>query len=339
MAGDRSQGIAVDFGVNRRRQNTSVTQELSDIRQGRPGPQHLRRSCVPQPVRMDSPEARPLGSIGHHVAHRAGAEMPMRGLDPYEYRPTLSAGRATVLQIFGNRSSDVCRQWDAFDTVRLTAHDDLAGSPINIVQPELGHLTRPQAETDQHCQDGDVAATAPRGSGGRREEAADLVRIQTFRQSDQSPAGSRWHGRDQGPRDDAIKMEEAEQGPKGCDRQLRRAATLSRTTGHRKGENVSCGQMLDIQGEAVGRESALQEWSHHVEIDARRGGSQGALDGQVAPEPIEHCVQRTETFFLEPWRQELQPLKIVKDGMYRSERGISRVAGGPTVMQKAVQIT
>jgi hypothetical protein len=96
--------------------------------------------------------------------------------------------------------------------------------------------------------------------------------------------------------------------------------------------------MLEIQGEAVGRESALQEWSHHVEIDARRGGSQGALNGQVAPESIEHCVERTEIFFLEPWRQELQPPKIIKDGMYRSERDISRVTGGPTIMQKAVQI-
>jgi hypothetical protein len=190
---------------------------------------------------MDSPEARPFGSIGHDIAHGAGAEMPMRGLDPYKYRATLSAGRTTMLQILGNSPSDVCGQWDAFDTVRLSAHDDLAGSPIDIVQPELGHLTRPQAETDQHCQNGDVAAAASRGSVARHKEATDLVRVQTFRQSDQSPAGSRWHGRDQRAFDDAIEMEEAEQGPKGCDRQLRRAATLSRTAGHRKGDNVSCG--------------------------------------------------------------------------------------------------
>ena len=54
-----------------------------------------------------------------------------------------------------------------------------------------------------------------------------MVWIQTLGQSNQPPAGNRWHDGDQGAFDDAVDMEEAEQGPKGRDRQLRRAATLS----------------------------------------------------------------------------------------------------------------
>jgi hypothetical protein len=40
-----------------------VTQELADLQQRRPSSQHLYCGRVPQPVRMDSPEAGPLGGL------------------------------------------------------------------------------------------------------------------------------------------------------------------------------------------------------------------------------------------------------------------------------------
>src|ERR1700681_2951637 len=90
---------AVDLGVNRRGQSTSVTQELADLWQRRPSPQHLYRGRVPQPMRMDSPEASPLGSICHHIAHAAGTEMAMRGFDSDKYSPPLGADRTATLEI------------------------------------------------------------------------------------------------------------------------------------------------------------------------------------------------------------------------------------------------
>jgi hypothetical protein len=101
---------------------------------------------VPQPVRMDSPEAGPLGGIRYHVAHAAGSEVAMRGFDSDKYCPPLGADRTATLEIVGHGavicrgrlSPERWRQWNAFDRVRLAANDDFAGSPVDIVQPELG---------------------------------------------------------------------------------------------------------------------------------------------------------------------------------------------------------
>src|SRR5271157_5247341 len=64
--------------------------------------------------------------------------------------------------------------------------DDFAGSPVDIIQPELGYFARPHTETNQHGQNGDVPAAAPRGVVARREKASNLVGSQPLRQPDQS---------------------------------------------------------------------------------------------------------------------------------------------------------
>ena len=96
--------------------------------------------------------------------------------------------------------------------------------------------------------------------------------------------------------------------------------------------------MLKIQGATVSREAALEERAHHIGIAAGRGSRQSALDGQVAPEPIEHDIDWTEDGILSLWRHDLQPLKIIKDGAHRFERGVSGITSGPTITQEAAQI-
>ena len=78
---------------------------------------------------------------------------------------------------------------------------------------------------------------------------------------------------------DAVEMQEPEKGSKGRDRQFRRSSTLSRTTGHHKGDDVGCGKAFEIQRLAVSREPSLNERAHHVEAGARRHCRQSALDG------------------------------------------------------------
>jgi hypothetical protein len=89
---------------------------------------------------MDSPEAGPLGGIRHYAAHAAGTEVAMRGFDSDKYCPPLGADRTATLEILGHGAPDVRGQWNAFDRVRLAANDDFAGSPVDIVQPELGYF-------------------------------------------------------------------------------------------------------------------------------------------------------------------------------------------------------
>jgi len=132
-------------------------------------------------------------------------------------------------------------------------------------------------------------------------------------------------------------MKESEQGPKGRDRQLCRTSTLPRTVSHHKGDDIGRTQALEIQAEAVGREPALKEWAHHVEVDARCSGRQSALDGQVTPESIKRDFDRTEDRILSLWRHDLDPLKIIKDRAHRFERSIRGMTCGPTITQEAVE--
>lgn len=82
----------------------------------------------------------------------------------------------------------------------------------------------------------------------------------------------------------------------------------------------------------------MNERAHHVEVGARRDSRQSALDGQVTPKSIEHYVDRTQHWVGSLSRYDLKPLKIIKDGAHRPDRGISGVAGSPTMTQETIQI-
>jgi hypothetical protein len=144
--------------------------------------------------------------------------------------------------------------------------------------------------------------------------------------------------REQGPLNDAVEMQEPEKGSKGRDRQFRRPSTLSRTTGHHEGDDVGCGQAFEIQRAKVSREPSLNERAHHVEVGARRDHRQSALDGQVTPESIEHYVYWTQGCVESLSRDDLNPLKIIKDGAYCPDRDISVVASGSTMSQETINI-
>ncbi len=108
---------------------------------------------------MNAPEAGALSGLSHNLGHPLGTEVAMRRLDPHEYRPSLGALGTAVVQIRSHRSANVCRQRQALGRLSFTAHNDLAGTPVDIVEPKRGDFASSHAETDRHGQDGDVAAT------------------------------------------------------------------------------------------------------------------------------------------------------------------------------------
>ena len=101
----------------------------------------------------------------------------MSSLDAHEYRPALGTCGTAAAQVCRHRFADVRRQWKMFNTASFTAHDDLAGSPIDIVKTKLGDFARPQAETDQHGHDREVAAAVSSAAVARCQKPPDLVGV------------------------------------------------------------------------------------------------------------------------------------------------------------------
>jgi hypothetical protein len=160
---------------------------------------------------VDLPKAGASSGGSHDLGHSAGAERAMRRLDPDEYRPAMGARRTAAVKVHSHRFTDVRGQWETFDTICFTTHNDLAGSPIDILERKLGDFGRPQAETDQHAQDREVAAAVPSAAVAGHQKALDLVRVQSLGQSRQSPTSHRWHCTGQRPLDFAFHMKKAEQ--------------------------------------------------------------------------------------------------------------------------------
>jgi hypothetical protein len=161
---------------------------------------------------MDPPKASASSGSGHHLGYPAGAERAMRSLDPYEYRPPMGSCRTPAVQVSSDRFTDIPRQGEAFSTIGFTSDDDLASTPIDIVDRKLGDFGRPQAETDQHGQDRKVAAAVLSAAVAGRQQAPDVVRLQSLGQSNQSPTGDRRHGRGKRSLHFALDMKKAEQG-------------------------------------------------------------------------------------------------------------------------------
>jgi hypothetical protein len=108
----------------------------------------------------DAPKVGAQSGVSHNLGHPLGTEGAMRHLDPHEYGSSLSSCGTAVLQI-RSHATDVRRPRQTLDTRSFTAHYDLAGAPVDIVEPQRSDFARPHTKTDQHCQNGDVAAASP----------------------------------------------------------------------------------------------------------------------------------------------------------------------------------
>jgi hypothetical protein len=133
---------------------------------------------------MDPTEAAPFCRACNNSAHPGTGESMVWRYGPYEYRSALRVYRTAAAQVCCHRFSDIRGQWDSLRTVALTArNDDLTRSPINVVESKLGDFTRPQAQTNQHGKDREVAAPIRSGDIAGREKTLYLIRVQSLRQT------------------------------------------------------------------------------------------------------------------------------------------------------------
>src|SRR5262249_56040817 len=91
----------------------------------------------------DAPEIGAQSGVSHNPGHPLGTEGAMGRLDPHEYCSSLSGCGTAVLQIRSHHSTDVRWQRQTLGTRSFTAHNNLAGAPVDIVEPKPTDLPRP----------------------------------------------------------------------------------------------------------------------------------------------------------------------------------------------------
>ena len=107
-------------------------QDLPDLCQRRPGPEHRRRGGMPQTMRMNPAKPRALTSGEDHLGDPAGAQPPKRSLGANEDRPVQSAVRPTVTQIAADRFPDIDGQREPLAAAALADHNQLPSTPIKV---------------------------------------------------------------------------------------------------------------------------------------------------------------------------------------------------------------
>src|SRR6266545_3778138 len=100
------------------------------------------------------------------------------------------------------RSTDMCavvvaksigRERQTFVAATLATHNDLAGPPVHVAQLQTGDLRRPQTQTRQHGQDGEVAKPGQRSTVAAVQQGRNPRSRQRRRQCRIAPARRRWH--------------------------------------------------------------------------------------------------------------------------------------------------
>ncbi|WP_245435226.1 hypothetical protein [Mesorhizobium sp. WSM3879] len=156
-----------------------MTQDLPDLRSTR------RRATSPTPpygagVGVDPAEPGAAIGGGHDLRHASACEGIVGRPDSHKYCPALGGPGTAVAQIGRHRFADIGRQGKVFDAASFAPYENLTGPPIQVVKLELGDFPRPQAETNQHSQDREVAAAVRRIAAAGRQQALNLVAIQSL---------------------------------------------------------------------------------------------------------------------------------------------------------------
>ena len=150
---------------------------------------HLRRRGVTQQMGSSVRwiESRTADGAGHRTANAQTRQATKRSSNRDEEVPSRT-GRSSLTRIRSESRADVARQREHVVARALAVHRDLAGSPIDVLDPQCGDLTATKADPDQQRQHGAIATT------DRGPEIAGLGR------ATERPLGFRLSGRSEDPR-------------------------------------------------------------------------------------------------------------------------------------------
>jgi hypothetical protein len=133
-----------------------MTQHLRDLLKRHAGAQHLGRRGMPQPVRPDLSDPSAAARTPDDHRDDMAADRCERRQRQQEQRAMLARG--TDPQIRDERLPDVHRQRHRVLTMPLAVHEQLARTPVDVVQPDRGDLPGAQPEPREQHQHGKVAA-------------------------------------------------------------------------------------------------------------------------------------------------------------------------------------
>ena len=171
-----------------------MTQDLTDFRQGRTGPQQLRGRSVTQAMGVDASETRASGRIRHDAAYTGSTKSMMGREVPDEHGPPLGVRRPSVAQVFRQSATDIRRKRKPLMTIAHAVHADRARAPIDVIEPEPGDFVAPQAKPKQKGQNCQIAVANNRADIAGRKKAPNLIGFKTLWQPCQSTAQDRRHG-------------------------------------------------------------------------------------------------------------------------------------------------
>jgi len=188
--------VDIHLRVNPRRVVALVPQQLTDLRQGRAGPEKSGGKAVPEdmgPLACEAPDASTLESgLGDHRDRASGCKADA-GSDRTQKQPAARRFRATIAQVGGDGSADVWRDRHPYSLPALGANAHLAGSPIDIIQCKGRDLVGAQAELGQHHKNGVVPPPDGACSIAAIEDILNLLGGQIGRQVGELPLPDRGH--------------------------------------------------------------------------------------------------------------------------------------------------
>ena len=207
------------------------------------------RGAAPQPVRVNQSQPGPAGSRLRDVADRGRVHRPVWAVNAEEHLPVAGLGPA-VLQIRHDGAPRVPGQRKPLVPGALARDDDLATPPVNVIQPQGGDPTDPQAQAGQQRQDGQVAPSRRSGLVARREHGRDLPPGQRLGQPGQPPRPGRRHRVGQPGADSAVDVQEPQQRTERGHRRRQRGRAEPGFPDDERGHLLS-GQGPQVQAAAV----------------------------------------------------------------------------------------
>ena len=129
----------------------------------------------------------------------------------------------------------------------LAAHHDFAPAPVDVIEPERGHLPGPQPEAPQHGEDGEVTQSRHRAPVAAGEQRSHRLCAQTPRQWLVRPTGGSGHRLRHRAGRVALQEQEAQQRPQRRDQHPGRPGTPSLTLADHEGGHVPGPQAPQVQ--------------------------------------------------------------------------------------------
>jgi hypothetical protein len=116
---------------------------------------------VAQTVRSDSLKAGSIRGGRYDLRYPSAAESAMRSPAPDKNCPNRSRSGTTAAQIGGRRITNIGGQRQALGTAALSPHNELSGSPVDVVELKRSDLACAQSEPDENGQDREIAPPRP----------------------------------------------------------------------------------------------------------------------------------------------------------------------------------